>query len=781
MFVTFYSYKGGVGRTFCLANVAVQLSAWGYRVLCVDWDLYSPGLHSYFAPWLSELPALGLLETISADTTDPIEWQKAVAQVEIPEVGELGILPAGHMNQDYVTRLRTISWRRLFEQYDLGWRLETLRDEMNLDYDFVLVDSHAGVTEIGDICTAQLPDVLMLCLNPNRQNLDGALDVLRHTMAVRDESRYDKSRLLVVPAISRLDARGDQAPMAEWQRRIAERYADQYRAWIPKNVAPLDVVDATTVPHLQEWSFGEAIVECEPLTNIAALLAHELAEADLLVSNKDGYVAAARERGRQPRRRTLSHSVFVLGTSGTADDLRRRLVTFGLQVAHPEALSTARHFVVVLDEGTPTESLRAVAEKVRATPDTPRLLFAITREQSHVDEPFNTWHTFLNTDKDIDGGIARTIASAVADAIKDGENGRGLAGQMLARIGEELLGLGRVTEAADYANSASRLANRWLVELASLTGQVAYHADDLEEAERLLHEVVLRASRSPQAQHAHLTLGRIGMRRGAVSDACTHFDQVLILAEDRTLRLAALRAKADAADITGRHHDALHCLTEAAALSAGTEDAPILALALGQMHADRANLADAEPWLREAVDSAQLGRDDHFTALRRLGHVADQRGNVEVAAAHLDAALAYAVDHLLDAHQVVDAVADHLDVLRRLGRTGDMEFALRRAHAALAARGRGAEKARLLSVEADLRVRDNQFERAKAAYTEARTLYQLCEDRSGEVRALIGLARVEKSHGTAGDGLQEARRLVAGLRGPEADWARQQIDDLRGW
>jgi MinD-like ATPase involved in chromosome partitioning or flagellar assembly len=46
--VTFYSYKGGVGRTFALANVATLLALWGYRILCVDWDLEAPGLSLYF-------------------------------------------------------------------------------------------------------------------------------------------------------------------------------------------------------------------------------------------------------------------------------------------------------------------------------------------------------------------------------------------------------------------------------------------------------------------------------------------------------------------------------------------------------------------------------------------------------------------------------------------------------------------------------------------------------------------------------------------------------------
>jgi len=40
--ITFYSYKGGTGRTMALANVATLLSN-KYKVLIIDWDLEAPG------------------------------------------------------------------------------------------------------------------------------------------------------------------------------------------------------------------------------------------------------------------------------------------------------------------------------------------------------------------------------------------------------------------------------------------------------------------------------------------------------------------------------------------------------------------------------------------------------------------------------------------------------------------------------------------------------------------------------------------------------------------
>src|ERR1700759_1586101 len=50
--VTFYSYKGGTGRTMAVANTAWLLASNGLRVLVIDWDLESPGLHRYFHPFL---------------------------------------------------------------------------------------------------------------------------------------------------------------------------------------------------------------------------------------------------------------------------------------------------------------------------------------------------------------------------------------------------------------------------------------------------------------------------------------------------------------------------------------------------------------------------------------------------------------------------------------------------------------------------------------------------------------------------------------------------------
>ena len=51
--ITFYSYKGGVGRSLALANIATRLAEFGKKVCLLDFDLEAPGLHYKFSTLLS--------------------------------------------------------------------------------------------------------------------------------------------------------------------------------------------------------------------------------------------------------------------------------------------------------------------------------------------------------------------------------------------------------------------------------------------------------------------------------------------------------------------------------------------------------------------------------------------------------------------------------------------------------------------------------------------------------------------------------------------------------
>src|SRR3954453_11338824 len=81
--VTFYSYKGGVGRSMALVNVAALLSRWGRRVLVIDWELEAPGLEEFFerdSRGLATLPDVpGVVDLVEGvETGKPLEWRRCL-------------------------------------------------------------------------------------------------------------------------------------------------------------------------------------------------------------------------------------------------------------------------------------------------------------------------------------------------------------------------------------------------------------------------------------------------------------------------------------------------------------------------------------------------------------------------------------------------------------------------------------------------------------------------------------------------------------------------------
>ena len=105
--ITFYSYKGGVGRSMALANIGCVMALEEHRVLLIDWDLEAPGLEKYFADkeqvrassYNQERPGVvDLLEGLStgSDTT----WRDCVSTVEFRGTS-VDIISSGKRDAQY--------------------------------------------------------------------------------------------------------------------------------------------------------------------------------------------------------------------------------------------------------------------------------------------------------------------------------------------------------------------------------------------------------------------------------------------------------------------------------------------------------------------------------------------------------------------------------------------------------------------------------------------------------------------------------------------------------
>lgn len=173
--VTFYSYKGGVGRTSALMNTAFRLSKKGKNVFVLDFDLEAPGVDA-FSPGLKD--SVGLLEFVSeySRTGRVPELQSYVSDMFWGTRGRVSYMSAGKKDNDYQRALAQLNWKEFYSQERGFLFVENLKGAISAIYspDYLLVDSRTGMTDISGICTLQLPDVVVLLFGLNEQNLLGS-------------------------------------------------------------------------------------------------------------------------------------------------------------------------------------------------------------------------------------------------------------------------------------------------------------------------------------------------------------------------------------------------------------------------------------------------------------------------------------------------------------------------------------------------------------------------------------------------------------------------------
>ncbi|MEZ4434796.1 MAG: division plane positioning ATPase MipZ [bacterium] len=188
--VTFYSFKGGVGRTLALLDVAVMLARAGRRVVAVDMDLEAPGFHHYPAirPRVSDQPGVSdyMLDRLAGGelAIEPFTYRPDVSGVG----DRLIIVPAGRRPRELAELIPGLytppTERALIFQVFVG------RLAAAFAPDFILFDSRTGLAEIAAICTVELADAIVALTGINPQGVDGLVDVIgrirRHP--ARDEA-----------------------------------------------------------------------------------------------------------------------------------------------------------------------------------------------------------------------------------------------------------------------------------------------------------------------------------------------------------------------------------------------------------------------------------------------------------------------------------------------------------------------------------------------------------------------------------------------------------------
>lgn len=308
---TFYSYKGGVGRSMAAANMAAVLAQRGHRVLLLDMDLEAPGLHRYmlnpatklgtrrYSPQGVQQGAIDLFERLfeqlnqlqttatSARTEEEIgaaireiiakllddpqyRYRVRIHNPNSPIMPRsLDFIAAGQLQDGYSQQVLRFNWEAL---YQIDVRIfPLLREELLKRYDYVLIDSRTGISDVGSICTALLPDKLVLVFTTNQQSLEGALRVGRQALTQRAQME-DGWPLGVFPLLSRVDV-GEDELKRSWIEKSSNAFSkllDKPHSLISPRLSYY--FDSVVCPHSSYYAYGEQIAaERERNSEIGAL------------------------------------------------------------------------------------------------------------------------------------------------------------------------------------------------------------------------------------------------------------------------------------------------------------------------------------------------------------------------------------------------------------------------------------------------------------------------------------------------------------------------------
>jgi tetratricopeptide (TPR) repeat protein len=301
-----------------LANVAVLLTQYGYKTLVVDWDLEAPGLEFFFKNYFSEvdLPKIAqqegvvdLLNQVFEGNLAPEEaanLDELLVEMTLPSSKRpLYFLTAGRRDADYFPKVRDLDLEIFYAEKNGAEFIEALRTGWKNKFDYILVDSRTGITDNGQICTTQLPDMLVLVLTATEQGLNGTLEVVRKTVTARQTLSRPRPNFVTLPILSRFDSREEFASSKQWLERTATELAEIYNGWLPSMVSRRDFLEVTKIPYQAYFSFGERLPVLEQGTldptglgyayeTLAALIANRLTAVEQLLKNRREFVESVK-------------------------------------------------------------------------------------------------------------------------------------------------------------------------------------------------------------------------------------------------------------------------------------------------------------------------------------------------------------------------------------------------------------------------------------------------------------------------------------------------------
>ncbi|AFW95381.1 MULTISPECIES: P-loop ATPase, Sll1717 family [Nostocales] len=203
--VTFYSFKGGVGRSTALGVVAGILATRNRRVVMVDFDLEAPGISVMFQQDIENTTGenFGVLDYLHQRSLTPEENIPNIAdciqQINLQTRGELFLVPVGEYDENYIHRLADLDMRSFYRtaKNPVKQLIEDIKKQ--LEPDVILIDARPGFNDVAAITLFDLADTAIICFSPTDQSFQGLRWVIKAILKQKQYQGKPDVRFLLTP------------------------------------------------------------------------------------------------------------------------------------------------------------------------------------------------------------------------------------------------------------------------------------------------------------------------------------------------------------------------------------------------------------------------------------------------------------------------------------------------------------------------------------------------------------------------------------------------------
>jgi len=253
--LTFYSFKGGVGRTTALAAFAVQRARAGERVAVIDADLDAPGIGSLLAADENGSTARwGVADYILEKKFDHIDFRDyyhACRRENVTGAGEILVIPAGRLDENYLWKLARLD----IEPYANNPRehifyrlLEDVRE--NLKPAWILIDVRAGLAVPAGVLAGGFAHLNVIFGTSSDQSWRGLKLIIERLGVQNIRAGRSQADLVLVQAMVPRDPDLAKKSREEFTERSRDEFTESYYAEISNdNMWGLEDIESSDAPH----------------------------------------------------------------------------------------------------------------------------------------------------------------------------------------------------------------------------------------------------------------------------------------------------------------------------------------------------------------------------------------------------------------------------------------------------------------------------------------------------------------------------------------------------